>query len=218
MEDGPYVKISVEDQGIGIPEEHLSRIFDPYFSTKQKGSGLGLAITYSIIKRHNGHIAVESQLGIGTKFHFYVPALPDQVIKRKEELRDNTTQRKGKILVMDDQEVIRDILSQMLTKIGYEIATASDGAEAIKLYIESKESGFPFDVVIMDLTIPGGMGGIETIKKLKEIDPNVKAIVSSGYSNDSVMSNLDEYGFKGVIAKPYRPQELREILQEVLEG
>lgn len=218
LEAGPYVKISVEDQGIGIPEEHLSRIFDPYFSTKQKGSGLGLAITYSIIKRHNGHIEVESQLGIGTKFHFYVHALPDQVIKRKEKLRDNTTQRKGKILVMDDQEVIRDILFQMLTKIGYEITTSSDGVEAIKLYIESKESGFPFDAVIMDLTIPGGMGGIETIKKLKEIDPNVKAIVSSGYSNDPAMSNLDEYGFKGVIAKPYRPQELREILQEVLEG
>ena len=168
---------------------------------------------------NNGHIEVESQLGIGTKFHFYVPALPGQVIKKKEELRrDNTTQRKGKILVMDDQEVIRDILSQMLTKIGYEIATASDGAEAIKSYIESKESGFPFDAVIMDLTIPGGMGGIDTIKKLKEIDPNVRAIVSSGYSNDLVMSNLGKYGFKGVIAKPYRSQELREILQEVLEG
>ena len=119
---------------------------------------------------------------------------------------------------LDVKEVIRDILFQMLTKIGYEITTSSDGVEAIKLYIESKESGFPFDAVIMDLTIPGGMGGIETIKKLKEIDPNVKAIVSSGYSNDPAMSNLDEYGFKGVIAKPYRPQELREILQEVLEG
>jgi PAS domain S-box-containing protein len=218
LEAGPYVKISVEDQGIGIPEEHLSRIFDPYFSTKQKGSGLGLAITYSIIKRHNGHIEVESQLGIGTKIHFYVPAAPDQVTKRKEETSDKSTKGRGKVLVMDDQEVIRDILSQMLTKIGYEIVTAIDGTEAIELFIDSKESGFPFDAVIMDLTIPGGMGGIEAIAKLRDIDPQIRAIVSSGYSNDPVMSNFEKYGFKGVIAKPYRPQELRDILQEVLEG
>lgn len=217
LEAGHYVRVSIEDQGIGIPEEYLSKIFDPYFSTKQKGSGLGLAITYSIINRHNGHITVESQLGVGTKFHFYVPASPGQKIVKKEEPNDKAIQAKGKILVMDDAEVIRDILSQMLTKIGYEVITTADGGEAIESFIKAKESGFPFDAVIMDLTIPGKIGGIEAIAKLREIDPDVKAIVSSGYSNDPVMSNFKEYGFTGVIAKPYRPQELREILQSILE-
>jgi PAS domain S-box-containing protein len=217
LETGPYVKVSIEDQGIGIPEEHLSQIFDPYFTTKQKGSGLGLAITYSVIKRHKGLIEVESHLGVGTTFHIYIPASPDQAVAKKEEFHDKPIQGKGRILVMDDAEVIRDILDQMLSKIGYEVVTTSDGFDTIESYIQAGESGYPFDAVIMDLTVPGGMGGIEAIEKLKAINPDIRAIVSSGYSNDPVMSNFREYGFKGVIAKPYRSQELSAILMEVLE-
>ena len=216
LRPGAYVNISIEDQGVGIPKEHLQRIFNPYFTTKEKSSGLGLSTSYSIIKNHHGHIVVESQVEVGSTFHIYIPACPEKtLVKDKEE---KLSMGKGRILVMDDEEMIRETASEMLRSIGYEATTAVDGTEAIELYKRAKESSCPFDLVIMDLTIPGGMGGKKAIQKLIEIDPDIKAIVSSGYSNDSIMANFEKYGFSGVIAKPYRLNELSEVLNDVMMG
>jgi PAS domain S-box-containing protein len=213
---GRYVKITVEDQGTGIPEEHLPKIFDPYFTTKQSGSGLGLATTYSIIKNHDGYIGVESKVGVGTKFLIYLPAL-HKVEKENEDLvKEELLSGVGRVLVMDDEEIIREVAGEMLSKIGYEVEYARDGAEAIEMYMRAKQNNTPFDAVIMDLTIPGGMGGKEAIERLKEIDPQVKAIVSSGYSNDPVMSEFRRYGFSGFVAKPYRIEDLNKTMHEVI--
>ena len=200
------------DHGIGIPEDDLPKIFDPYFTTKQKGSGLGLATTYSVVKNHDGHITVESHVGVGTTFHMYLPAFPVE----EEKVAGKPITGEGRILVMDDEELLRELVSDMLTNIGYEVTAAIDGAEAIELYKEATESGNPFDAVIIDLTIPGAMGGKKTIQKLREIDPGVKAIVSSGYSNDPIMADFRMHGFKGVIAKPYETKELSEVLHRVI--
>ena len=215
LKEGNYIKISIEDQGIGIPEEHLQKIFDPYFTSKQKGSGLGLATAYSIVKRHDGYVQVESELGVGTTFNIYLPASSEEILMEKE-LRERIHAGKGKILVMDDEEIIRDVTGEMIEVLGYEVEFAKDGAEAIELYKKAKESAQPFEAIIMDLTIPGGMGGKETIQELIEIDPEIRAIVSSGYSNDPIMADYRKYGFCGVIAKPYKIKELGEILYKVI--
>jgi len=215
LKKGDYVKILIKDNGIGISKDHLSKIFDPYFTTKHKGSGLGLATVYSIIKRHEGHIRIESEVGIGTIFHIYLPASE----KRQKILQKETSKvarGAGKILLMDDEEMILEIMDKILRELGYEVEFARDGNEAIDLYKKARVSGHPFASVIMDLTIPGGMGGREAIQKLREIDPNVKAIVSSGYSTDPVMSNFRKYGFCGVLTKPFKIKELGEILKEVM--
>ncbi|MBI3949912.1 MAG: GAF domain-containing protein [Acidobacteria bacterium] len=212
-----YVNITITDHGVGIPEEHLPKIFDPYFTTKPGGIGLGLATTYSIIKKHEGHITVASKVGVGTTTTIYLPASEKQLsIKKIESERPCSGQ--GKILVMDDEQMIRDLTGHILKRFGYQAEFARDGAEAIAIYTKAKESGAPFDAVIMDLTIPGGMGGKEAIKRLAEIDPQVKAIVSSGYCNDPVMSNFREYGFSGCVAKPYRVEDLTQTLHAVLRG
>lgn len=215
IKNGKYVKITVKDTGVGIQEEHLPKIFDPYFTTKEEGSGLGLATAYSIIKNHAGYIMAESAAGVGTTFYIHLPASKKE-IGRVEAVEEKLVSGKEKILVMDDDDIIRDVAGKMLTKLGYEVDFARDGSEAIELYKKSKNSGRPFDVVIIDLTIPGGMGGRETMQKLLEIDPHVKAIVSSGYSDDAVMSNYTNYNFKGVIAKPYRIEELSKTVHSVL--
>ncbi len=215
VKPGRYIKISITDQGVGIAEKHLLKLFDPYFKTKQEGSGLGLATAYSIIKKHDGHITVESQLGVGTTFHIYLPA-SDKVVPGKEEARPIKGQ--GRILVMDDEASLRKMVGRMLKNLGYESELAKDGAEAILMVKEAKEAEKPFDAVIMDLTIPGGMGGKEAIEKLLEIDPEVKAIVSSGYSDDPVLANFQEYGFKGMIPKPFEARSLGKVLHEVLQG
>jgi PAS domain S-box-containing protein len=217
LKEEKYVKITIEDQGTGISKEHLPKIFDPYFTTKQKGSGLGLATTYSIIKRHDGYITVESELGKGTSFYIYLPASEKEVPKRKAE-EEEILPGKGKVLLMDDEEAVRKVAGKMLKSLGYEVEFAEEGGQAIELYKEARESGKPFDLVILDLTVPGGMGGKETIKKLLEIDPKVKAIVSSGYSNDPIMADFKKYGFRGVIAKPYKVRELSEELHRVMMG
>ncbi|MCD6500575.1 MAG: response regulator [Candidatus Desulfofervidus auxilii] len=212
---GRYVKISIVDQGIGIPKEHLPKIFEPYFTTKQKGSGLGLAIVYSIIKKHGGYIEVETELGVGTTFKVYLPASLKNVFVRKG-LKEKIQTGKGKILVMDDEELVRKVVGEMLVFLGYEVEFAKEGIEAIELYKKAKAQGQPFDAIIMDLTIPIGMGGKETINKLLEIDPTVKAIVSSGYSTDPVMTEFTKYGFKGFIIKPFKIKELGEVLYRVI--
>ncbi|MCX6830078.1 MAG: ATP-binding protein, partial [candidate division Zixibacteria bacterium] len=214
---GNYIKITVSDQGIGIPEPYIRKIFDPFFTTKQKGSGLGLATTYSIIKRHEGHIEVESEVGVGTTFHVYLPASGKKLsTQRKSE--EAAIPGSGKILIMDDDETIRLVAGMALSNLGYSIETACDGNKAIELYRQAMESGRPFDAVIIDLTIPGGMGGKETIAGLTQIDPEVKAIVSSGYSNDPIMAEYWKYGFKGFVPKPYKVQQLSKALHELLSG
>jgi two-component system cell cycle sensor histidine kinase/response regulator CckA len=215
LKPGRYIRISITDHGVGIAEKHLSNIFDPYFKTKHGYNGLGLATAYSIIKRHDGHITVESQLGVGTTFHIYLPA-SDKAVPEKEEVR--LIKGRGRILVMDDEELIREMVGRMLEKLGYEPEFAKDGAEAIEIYKAAMESGMTYDAVILDLTIPGGMGGKEAIKKLLEIDPEVKAIVSSGYSDDLILSNFREYGLKGIMPKPFGTLSLSKVLHEVLEG
>ena len=212
---GKYVRISIKDQGVGIAEKHFLNIFDPYFTTKHAGSGLGLATTYSIIKRHNGHIKVESQLGHGTTFHIYLPA-SEKTVSEKEELK--LIKGQGRILVMDDEASLRKMVWRMLEHLGYEAEFAKDGAEAIRMYKEAQASEKPYDAVILDLTVPGKMGGKKAINKLLEIDPKVKAIVSSGYSNDPVLANFQEYGFKGMMPKPFEPRSLGKVLHEVLQG
>jgi PAS domain S-box-containing protein len=216
LEPGAYIKVSIADQGIGIPQEHLQRIFDPYFTTKQKGSGLGLAAAFSIVKKHDGHITVESEVGAGTTFHIYLPASSEAVLVVEREEEEKPITGEGKILVMDDEKHIRDLAANILSSIGYRVITAIDGAEAIELFKEAAASGDPFDAVILDLTIPGGMGGRETIQRLREIDSGVKAIVSSGYSDDPVLADFRKYGFKGVIAKPYEARHLSEILHRAI--
>ncbi len=214
---GEYVKITVQDQGVGIPKEHLEKIFDPYFTTKQRGSGLGLASVYSIVRKHAGHISVESQLGIGTTFGIYLPA-SDKTSVAGFVTEVEIIKGKGKILIMDDEKVVRQVAGKILETLGYTASLSSDGSEALNLYQKARENHEPFDVVIMDLTIPGGMGGELAIKKLLEIDPNVKAIVSSGYSNDPILANFPAYGFKAIIAKPFMLQEVSEVLHKVMTG
>ena len=215
---GNYIEITIADHCVGIPQEHLSKIFDPYFTTKQKGSGLGLATAYSIVKNHGGYITAESTPTVGTTFHIYLPASKKRMPrKEKEAAAQPALLGKGRILVMDDDEIIRQLLDDELTSVGYEVELTVDGAEAIEHYRKARESGQPFDAVILDLTIPGGMGGKEAINKLLEIDPNVKAIVSSGYSTDPIMSDFKDYGFSGVVAKPYKVEQLEKTLHSLLK-
>lgn len=213
VKPGRCIRISVQDQGAGIAEKHLSKIFDPYFTTKQTGSGLGLATAYSIIKKHNGHISVESLPGAETIFSIYLPA-SDKKIPVAEEF--DLITGAGKILVMDDNRMLSEMAVDMLETLGYEAELAKDGAEAIEMYDKAKGSEKPYDAVILDLTIQSGMGGKEAVKKLLEIDPELKAIVFSGYSDSPVMSNYREYGFKGMMAKPFDFQTLGKVLNEVL--
>jgi PAS domain S-box-containing protein len=216
MDAGRYVKISIQDEGIGISAEHLSKIFDPYFTTKQTGSGLGLATSYSIIKNHQGHISVESILEKGTTFNVYLPA-SDQKAAHQPQDDEKLVPGKGKILVMDDESIVREVLSKMLQTMGYEVKLAEDGIKAIELYTRAQDTGDPFATVILDLTVPGGMGGKEAMARLLQIDPQVRAIVSSGYSDDPVMANFQRYGFSEVIAKPYKISELHKVLRKTLE-
>ena len=217
LSSGKYVKISIKDQGVGIPETHINKIFDPYFTTKQIGSGLGLATTHSIIRNHGGHIVVKSQIGVGTTFCIYLPST-DKKVELEKDAEKGPSSGQGSILIMDDEEIIRVFLCDGLRHFGYEVESAINGAEAVNLYKMAVELGVPYDAVILDLTVPGGMGGKETVKELLNIDPGAKVIVSSGYSNDPIMAEYDKYGFKGVVAKPYKLKELSEVVYRVIKG
>jgi len=217
LTEGKYVKISIMDQGTGIPREHLSKIFEPYFTTKQRGHGLGLATCYSIVKKHGGYISVESKEGIGTSFHLYLPA-SEKEVKEQNKNEQRPVSGKGRILVMDDDEDVKAVLCIMLEELGYQVNLVSSGDEAIEIYRQKRETGQSFDLVIMDLTVKGGMGGKEAIKKLAEIDPGVRAVVSSGYYNDPIMAEYKKHGFKGIITKPYTLEELSMVVDVVLKG
>ncbi|MBI4962996.1 MAG: response regulator [Desulfomonile tiedjei] len=215
LSDGKHVKISIADIGMGIPPEHIHRIFDPYFTTKQKGSGLGLAVSYSIVQAHGGLITVESKLSAGTTFHVFLPA-KEQKTAEQQRVEPIKFEARGRVLIVDDEDMVRTVAQEMLQHIGYEVEGARDGREAIILYRKSIEDSKPFSAVVMDLTIPGGMGGKETIKELIKIDPAVKAIVSSGYANDPIMGQFQSYGFQGVVCKPYDVDDLAAVLGRVI--
>ncbi len=215
---GDYVTIRVADTGIGIKPEHLSKLFDPYFTTKQQGSGLGLTTVYSIIRKHNGHIEVTSELGCGTVFQLWLPAVSEHQMDLPEESPAAITPLQGRVLFMDDEEPISLMASLLLQRLGLEVELARDGAEAVEKYRAAHAAGRPFELVVLDLTVPGGMGGREAIGELHRIDPAVRAIVSSGYSSDPIMSNFRAYGFRGMVAKPYRIDDFVRVLREVLQG
>ncbi|MCP4187791.1 MAG: PAS domain S-box protein, partial [Gammaproteobacteria bacterium] len=216
---GEVVKLSISDVGCGISVEDQKQIFDPYFTTKYTGSGLGLTTVHSIINKHGGHIDVKSEPDVGSTFTIYLPAdssLPQTIETTSSDVTDKTGTKTGNILVMDDDEMILNLLKDMLETFGYSVDCAIDGTEVIEKYISAKKSGDPFDVVIMDLTIPGSMGGKEAMKELLTIDPKVKAVVSSGYSTDSIMANYKEYGFSGRLIKPFQMKELQKELSHLI--
>ncbi|MBM4320722.1 MAG: PAS domain S-box protein, partial [Deltaproteobacteria bacterium] len=212
---GNYLEIVVTDSGIGIMAEHLGKIFDPYFSTKQKGSGLGLTTAYSIVKRHEGAIRVQSELGFGTSFFLYLPAIPDALPSEKPESKQIQIGT-GRILVMDDDLLLGRVVTDMLGRLGYEPYLVPDGETAIRAYIAAMERGEKYSAVLFDLTVPGGMGGRETMAVLRAIDPDVRGIVSSGYANDPVLADFASHGFAAMVAKPYVVAQLSEVLGQVV--
>jgi PAS domain S-box-containing protein len=216
LEPGRYVRITIADDGMGIPKENLGRIFDPYFTTKTKGSGLGLSTARSIVRKHNGHITVESEPGAGTTVRVYLPASEKNIVPQGGQDPPGLLHGAGRILIMDDEEAIREITQALLEHLGYLADVAKDGEEAIALYRQALTRGDPYSLVIMDLTIPGGMGGREAVGQLYVIDPGVRAIVSSGYSNDPVMADFHSYGFKGILSKPYSVAEMSRVIHQVL--
>jgi two-component system, cell cycle sensor histidine kinase and response regulator CckA len=216
LPSGEYVRIDIKDQGGGIPAELQHRIFDPYFTTKERGTGLGLAISFSIVRRHGGTITVESASGKGSTFSVLLPASQKKVTIGKEEADREVMPGSGRILVMDDEEDVSEVAAEMLSYLGYQVQTVRDGSEAVTAYRQAQEEGEAYAAVITDLTVPAGMGGRETVRRLLEIDPKARVIVSSGYANDPIMSEYADYGFKGVIPKPYRLNELGRVLREVI--
>ncbi|MCP4342281.1 MAG: response regulator, partial [Desulfobulbaceae bacterium] len=214
--EGNFVRITIRDTGVGIPQDVVDRIFDPYFTTKQEGSGLGLAICYSIIKKHDGHITVQSSPDKGTLFTLYLPAKHSSNFTVAKQQKLQPAVKTATVMVMDDEEMIREIVQKQLSILGHDAVLVADGEEAINKYQELQDSDTPVDLVIMDLTIPGGMGGREASKKLLQIAPETKIIVASGYSNDPLMANYSEYGFSAAVAKPFDLARLKKAIEESL--
>ena len=214
LSPGRYVMVDIQDQGTGIPEELLPRIFDPYFTTKGEGSGLGLATTHSIISRHGGHIEVDSSPGEGTGFSILLPAAGEIPEERATTCTEEDI--RGRVLLMDDDRSVLLTASQLMEALGCTVVTASDGSEAIEAYRRALEEGAGFDAVIMDLTVQGGMGGAAASREIADMDPDATLVVSSGYSNDPVMADYADYGFVACIAKPYTLSELRSLLASVM--
>ncbi len=212
---GRYIKIEVEDEGLGIPRKQLARIFDPFFTTKEKGSGLGLSSAYSIIIKHGGLITADSEFGKGATFTIYLPA-SDAEPEKEERREEEDLAGQGRILVMDDEEFVRDAVTSLLEYLGYETDTAGEGKAALEKYRQAMQNGQPFDAVIMDLTVPGGMGGKEAVQELKKMDPDARVVVSSGYHGDPILANHHDYGFDGVVPKPYQLEDLGRVIKKVL--
>jgi signal transduction histidine kinase/CheY-like chemotaxis protein len=216
LKKGRYVKISIKDHGIGIPADLIEKIFDPYFSTKKEGNGLGLAISHSIITKHGGHIAATSTPGQGATFVVFLPASANQKEIRERPAETEEKTKECRVLVMDDEEMVRDILKALLKRLGHDVILAENGREAIDTYQNALKSDQPIDLIIMDLTIPGGMGGKDAVHEILALDPKAKVVVSSGYSNDPIMANYRDYGFSAAIAKPYQMSELTNIINQLL--
>lgn len=219
VDKGDYIRITVHDAGVGIPREIIDKIFDPYFTTKQSGSGLGLAICHSIINKHDGYLTADSSPGKGTRISIYLPATTSGSTTEKshQEQRIPRASKAARIMLMDDEQMIRNLVKSQLTNLGHETILAIDGEQAINKYQELQDSGKPVDLVIMDLTIPGGMGGQEAAQKLLGIDPAAKIIVASGYSNDPVMAHYRDYGFCGAVTKPFDLTELSNAISLALK-
>ncbi len=215
LNPGRYVRIEISDSGTGISVDHISKIFDPFYSTKKDGSGLGLTTAFSIMRKHDGNITVKSKYGTGTTFIIHLPASTDKVITYDDDKYHSET-HDGRILIMDDKDIVRTTISSMLKHLGYETECSRNGDEAIEKYCSAMRNGNPFKLVILDLTVQGGKGGKETIEELKKIDPAIKAIVSSGYSTDPVMAHYSDYGFMGVIMKPYTLVKIESSIREIL--
>ncbi|HEX7654428.1 MAG TPA: ATP-binding protein, partial [Verrucomicrobiae bacterium] len=208
---GEYIEISIQDQGQGIAPENLSRIFDPYFTTKKTGSGLGLAVVHAVINQHQGAITVASTPGQGTTFTLWLPASRQTALVPPVSA-PAAISRRYRVLIMDDETMVSRVLAKILSRLACDAETALDGREALAKYEAARRLHNPFDLVIMDLTVPGGMGGREMIQQLRRIDPQVKAIVSSGYSDDPVMADFQAHGFTGVILKPYTKEQVQAVV------
>ena len=218
LENGKYIKATFQDSGAGIDKSHLTKIFDPYFTTKKAGNGLGLATIFSIIEKHSGAITVTSEVGMGTIFTIYLPATDKESEPEiTQDIEFTTSGKTANVLVMDDEKIVREVCSMMLETLGYTPIAVSEGKSLLDMYKRKMNTSEAFDLVILDLTIPGGMGGEETIKHLLKLDPNAKCIVSSGYYDNPVMANYKSYGFKSVVSKPYTVLKLDKTIQEVLK-
>jgi PAS domain S-box-containing protein len=215
LSPGRFVRIAVRDHGAGIAPENLPRVFDPYFTTKGTGSGLGLTICHSIVRKHDGHIRIESQPGAGTTIEVYLPA--SETSAPPPPTRTPRQVRRGRLLVMDDDAIIRRGVQMLLQSVGYQVECAADGAEALQAYQTARAEGRPFDAVLLDLTVPAGMGGEECLRRLLETDPATRGIVSSGYAEDSVMADFRQHGFRAVVPKPYTLEELLRALDEATQ-
>lgn len=218
LKPGAYVRLTFRDEGPGIPQQVLPRVFDPYFTTRPEGNGLGLTIAYSIVKKHGGHMVAQSPAGEGAVMDLFLPATDREPTPKDEPAMVQSQQRAGRILVMDDDAMIRKVASTILRHLGYEVDLASDGEEAVALYREAMAAGRGYALVILDLTVRGGLGGCEAMAQLHALDPQVRALACSGYSNDPVMANSAEYGFCGIVVKPYQTQELGEAVRRALEA
>jgi signal transduction histidine kinase len=217
LPEGRYVKITVQDSGRGIPKEVLSNIFDPYFTTKAEGSGLGLTTAYAIVIKHEGYITIASEVDGGTTVVIYLPASQKATVSAQTHASIPLS-GSGRLLIMDDEAIVRNVLRQLLESLGYTVECVQDGTEAVAAYQRAQAAGQPFAVVILDYTIPGGMGGLEALARLRAIDPQVTALISSGYANNPVVADWAYYGFSGVVAKPYTIAQLQEALHNVLSG
>ena len=214
-----FVTVKIRDEGAGMSRELSEKIFDPYFSTKRVGSGLGLSIVHSIITKHNGYISVQSKRGAGTTFTIILPAEKLAATSEEASKQVRGTQSSvmgGHILVMDDEKVVRDVLMIMLETLGCTVEFADDGEEAVDKFVSADKSGNPFNIVVMDLTIPGGMGGKEAAQQVLAANPDALIIVSSGYSLDPVMANYEDYGFRGRLVKPFVLEDMRRELSRLI--
>ncbi len=213
---GSYVCMALRDTGVGISAEDLPLVFDPFFTTKKQGSGLGLAACYSIVQKHDGLIRCDSMLGQGSTFEVYLPAIPAALPAESAEASALRT-GEGRILFMDDDAHLGGMIGKMIKRLGYGLDFVQDGALAVARYRAALDAGEPFTLVVLDLTVPGGMGGKEAARRLLALNPEVKMIVSSGYSNDPIMANFADFGFRGVLTKPYTVLRLGKILDDVLK-
>jgi PAS domain S-box-containing protein len=219
LEAGRYIKVAITDHGPGVPPDLVGKIFDPYFTTKSSSSGLGLAISYSIIRKHGGFLHLEKNSPAGATFAFYLPATSGKVVHDPLQPNDNSSPyHHQRILIMDDESAIRELTSELLSTMGYEVTAVPDGSEAVRIYERAARKGENFRAVILDATVRGGLGGVETIERLRSIDPEVNAIICSGYSDEAALSEFLSYGFRGALPKPFTRRELSDALQKAFNG